>query len=176
MFHTDTYFKQAELKMHTNKHTHRGSSCFGWADCPCSCGLQKIPPDIYCSCLVKLNVFGLMSFIYSNWPMALHWFPVSHGEPERQSAHVLCNLWGDYTTRQPTQHTVFVNACICVFVVSVYGLMSVQTVFHQWKWLTFVLLDYESRRPFVRGLQECVRTFWECVREICVFVDSLWWK
>lgn len=114
MFHTDTYFKQAELKMHTNKHTHRGSSCFGWADCPCSCGLQKIPPDIYCSCLVKLNVFGLMSFIYSNWPMALHWFPVSHGEPERQSAHVLCNLWGDYTTRQPTQHTVFVNACIWV--------------------------------------------------------------
>lgn len=68
-FHSDAYFKMAELKL--NMHTQRGKSWIGWVDCSCSCGLNT---QIFI-------VFGPISLIYSNWPMALYWSPVSHWGP-----------------------------------------------------------------------------------------------
>lgn len=56
-----------------------------------------------------------MSLIYSHWPMALYGFPVSHGEPERQAAHVSSPL-GKITLHTSLHNTLRlkIHWCVCI--------------------------------------------------------------
>lgn len=88
-------------------------SCTGRADCPCYCGLNAHRYLLYLS-RVSLRVFGPISLIYSNWPMALYWFPVSHGEPDRQAAHV-SSPPGEITWHTSPHNTLclWMHGCVC---------------------------------------------------------------